>query len=121
MPRVQDGLAGYSRRKPFRNPWDSSDLVICYCKECDPDVERYLPLRLSEFCDCDQYTRWICVKCKVEEDKPSHEYCRRRTKGEYVYPTEGDDGVRVVGMWLPDHQQDLAVSLLKGYLSPSKV
>lgn len=50
------------------------------------------------------------MKCKTEEDLEDSVYRRTRTKGEYVYPTIGDDGVRDDGMWLPDHQNELAVS-----------
>jgi hypothetical protein len=119
MPRVRDGFQGLSRRKPYLDDTYSSHTILCYCKECDQEIERNLPLRLSEFCDCDQYTRWICMKCKIEEDEPNHVYYRTRTKGEYVYPTIGDDGVRDDGMWLTDHQEDRAVSLLNERCAPT--
>ena len=57
------------------------------------------------------------MKCKVEEDKEDGQYYRTRTKGEYVYPTIGDDGIRDDGirddgMWLWDHQEGRVVSQL---------
>ena len=61
------------------------------------------------------------MKCKVEEDKEDAQYYRTRTKGEYVHPIVGDDGVRDDGMWLGDHQENRAVSqLIAPYTSTSR-
>lgn len=110
MQRVRDGFNDRSRRRPYLEDSYSSHDIRCYCKDCDEEVERKLPLSLLEFCNCDQYTRWICMKCKVEEDEEDAQYYQTSTKGEWVWPTEGDDGVRDDGMWLRDHQEDRAVS-----------
>jgi hypothetical protein len=64
-------------------------------------VERDLPLRLSEYCDCDQYTRWICLPCKVAEDKEDRNYYKTRTELEYY-----DEP----GLNLTDHQHSRAVN-----------
>ena len=110
MPRVRESPHYRSRRRPYLEPSAHCHDIRCYCKNCDEDVESKLPLRLSTFCDCDQYTRWICLKCKGEEEEEDSVYMQTRTKGEYVYPTMGDDGVRDDGMWLASHQADVAVS-----------
>jgi hypothetical protein len=112
MPRVQDGPDYSSRRRPHLDDTAVSRAIRCYCKVCDQYIESNLPLRLSEFCDCDQYTRWICMKCKVEEDEQDERYYSSRTKGDYEYPTGEDNTVRDDGMWLGNHQSDLAVSQL---------
>jgi hypothetical protein len=108
MPRVRDGHPYRSRRRPHINPSCESHALICYCHSCDEKVERDLPFRLSEYCDCDQYTRWICLPCKVKEDQPEGHYYRTRTKSGFEYDKKGlqhDDG-----MWLDDHQDVRAVS-----------
>jgi len=76
------------------------------------EVERSLPLRLSEFCGFDQYTRWICLKCKFEEIDSDAVYYSTKTMSKYLYPTIGDDGERDDGIWLQDHQEHRAVSQL---------
>jgi len=106
-----------SRERPHLEDSYAIHAIRCYCKICDEDVERSLPLRLQDFCDCNQYTRWICLKCKTDEEVLDAIYRKTRTKGEWVYPTEGDDGVRDNGMWLTDHQEDRAVSKLKSIYS----
>jgi hypothetical protein len=57
-------------------PWN----IMGFCAACDLKVEDSLPLSLSEFCDCDQYTRWICLPCKVKEDCMERKYLQTRTK-----------------------------------------
>jgi hypothetical protein len=52
------------------------------------------------------------MKCKVEEDEQDERYYSSRTKGDYEYPTGEDNTVRDDGMWLGNHQSDLAVSQL---------
>ncbi|EPE32258.1 hypothetical protein GLAREA_07391 [Glarea lozoyensis ATCC 20868] len=51
-----------------------------FCAACDLKVENDLPLSLSEFCDCDQYRRWICFPCKVKENCVEAKYIETRTK-----------------------------------------
>ncbi|KAH6718251.1 hypothetical protein BKA61DRAFT_716983 [Leptodontidium sp. MPI-SDFR-AT-0119] len=86
VPRVRD-TNGRSYRRPHIsiNPWFIITNVICYCTACDVNVEASLPLSLSEYCDCDQYTRWICLKCKLEEEKIHGLYRQKRTQPSREY------------------------------------
>ena len=79
--------------------------VICYCAACDENVEADLPLSLSRYCTCDQYTRWICLVCKAKEEKIYGLYHQKRTKVDYTWDQDMEDG-----MCLNDHVDRLAVS-----------
>jgi hypothetical protein len=81
--------------------------VICYCVDCDDKVESALSPSLSEYCDCDQYTRWICLSCNAEEIQCNIDYFATRTKDDYDW-----EGNLEEGMWLPDHTDSRAVSKL---------
>lgn len=107
MPRVREGWGWMSRQKPHIDDGAYCHDLRCYCKECDIKVERNLPLRLSEFCDCDQFTRWICLKCKTEENDQDSLYIQTRTRGDWDYRVNlpQDDG-----MWITSHQNGMAVS-----------
>jgi hypothetical protein len=109
MPRVRNDPWFNSRRRPHLDGVRSNGLVICYCADCDKNVEADLPLRLSEYCDCDQYRRWICQPCKVDEDKPAGLYIRTRTKEDWEWLDDWD-GDRNEIKWLFDHQNRRAVS-----------
>lgn len=109
MPRVRDTPGWLSRRRPHLDPAYQSHTIICYCTTCDENVERDLPQRLSEYCDCDQYTRWICLPCKIKEDQPETHYYKTRTKLEWLWD-DADPSEHQEGMWLHDHQEERAVS-----------
>jgi hypothetical protein len=68
--------------------------IISYCTECDPEIERNLPFRLSETCDCNLYIRWICVRCRNQEEGEDTWY--------QVHFTEREAGHG--GMSLEDYQ-----------------
>jgi len=109
MPRVRD-LPGFKAyRRPHFDPAWESHTVVCYCKECDEKVERELPLSLEEFCDCDQYIRWICLPCKEKENREDKDYYLKRTKleNESNFLSDEDEGRR-----LGDHSGVRAVSTL---------
>ena len=97
-----------SRRRPHLEPARQSHNIVCYCKPCDDNVERDLPLRLSEYCDCDQYTRWICLPCKFKEDQPNGYYYSTRTKLVWYWTDLNPEEAE--GMWITDHQEERAVS-----------
>ncbi len=104
VPRVRDDPCDHSRRRPHHDPSLQSRAVICYCTTCDEDIERDLPFRLSEYCDCDQYSRWICLPCKIKEDEPEDHYYETRTTLDCnIEDPEG-------GMFLFDNQSLRAVS-----------
>ncbi len=112
MPRVRDRPNSY--RRPHLDPTRKNHTLICYCATCDQEVEQSLPLRLSEYCDCDQYTRWICLPCRVKELDEEEYYYRTRTKGELEDLTNEDDAILYLFnqeiVWHFGHQQDRAVS-----------
>lgn len=81
--------------------------LICYCVACDESIEADLPLSLSEYCDCDQYMRWICLVCKVKETKINRLYYEKRTKGDWDWEQDLEDG-----MCLDDHVDRRAVSTM---------
>jgi hypothetical protein len=107
MPRARDTSHYRSRRRPHLSPPGECHTIICYCPECDKDIERNLPLRLSEYCDCDQYTRWICISCKILEEKEDEYYLKTSTKDWWdpMNPENCEDGMVVA-----DHQSDRSVS-----------
>src|SRR5690349_17336850 len=74
VPRVRDRPNGQSNRRPHLNVDCWNENLICYCSRCDEGVERGLPLRISKYCDCDQYKRWICLYCKKKEDDATKSY-----------------------------------------------
>lgn len=80
MPRVNYTPDEGSRQRPHHNTGFRGNTILCYCMPCDEKVQQELPIRLSELCDCDQYTRWICLSCKVEEDRLDHQYLESRTR-----------------------------------------
>ena len=107
VPRSRDGVWDRSRRRPHWDTTGSTRAIIAYCSPCDENIERDLPTRLSEFCDCDQYKRWICLPCKIKEDQPEEHYFNTRTK-EVWEPFEPDIEL---GLVLDCHVAHRAVSL----------
>lgn len=84
---------------------------------CDEKVQQELPTRLSELCDCDQYTRWICLSCKIEEDRLDHQYLKTRTRlywgetdGFFWHDNHESTGDLTNQFTLPAPPKDLAVS-----------
>jgi hypothetical protein len=65
--------------------------IICYCAKCDSKVESELSLSLSEYCSCDQYTRWICLSCKKQEEVEAVRYFEEYTKMEWATEENEDD------------------------------
>jgi hypothetical protein len=95
-----------SRRRPHLEPaYQNHDLIV-HCAPCDDKVEKALPLRLSEFCDCDQYMRWICHPCKAKEEKKSGAWYQSCTKSDFGM-SEEEAGE---GLIMGDHQCSLYVS-----------
>ncbi|PVH75927.1 hypothetical protein DL98DRAFT_518383 [Cadophora sp. DSE1049] len=81
--------------------------IICYCKRCDNAVEADIPLSLSEYCDCDQYTRWICLRYKETEAKVNTLCYKTRTKYDYQWDQDLEDGMCLsshvdrIAFWCP--------------------
>ena len=99
VPRVRDAPRYHSRRRPHLDEDDASHTLVCYCATCDEKVQSTLPLRLSETCDCDQYTHWICHTCRWKEEEEDIEYYKTRTVEIW-----DDDPPNMVprGLWLGD-------------------
>lgn len=93
VPRVRDTPSYRSRRKPHHIPYPRPISIICFCAACDVEVERNLSLSLSEYCDCDQYTRWICLPCKVKEDQENRDYFQTRTKWYREWTSDLEEGM----------------------------
>lgn len=116
VPRVREGYNELSRRRPHRDSGAFVRDIRCYCKRCDAQIESSLPPSLSDFCDCDQYMRWICIKCKEEEQTLDSLYLQTKTKWEWEYPS---DDVPDEGIWIVSHQDALAVrNLIYETLNP---
>lgn len=88
VPRVY----GRDRQDPSRRPhldWSGEAVnLIVYCAECDPAVEERTEGR---YCNCDRYTRWICLRCHNKEDEESSWYQRHRTKTDEYGGTSTND------------------------------
>ncbi len=97
VTRVRDtnGLE-FSRRPHFTYTHQRINLIV-YCGDCGVVVQEKSG---DALCDCDQYTRWICVRCKTKEIEDERWYSKNRTEH-----TDDDDG----GMLLSDHQCQKAV------------
>ena len=81
--------------------------MIVYCERCDPVVEEKTD---HEFCNCDRYERWICLKCvdeEAEEDSEYFKHCNEQTMLA-LRRNEGED-LLDTGVVLPDHQNERIV------------
>ena len=108
IPRVRDH-DGYdpSRRPHFNDRYQCEDVIV-YCEHCDPAVEEKTD---HDFCNCDRYERWICLKCvdqEDEEDSKYHKHCREQTNLAPRFNEEGED-LFDSGMVHPDHQNERIV------------
>lgn len=118
VPRVRNpDNEGYEAREIlYYDESDQNYYLLCYCAACDERIEQSLPPRLSRFCDCNQYTRWICYPCRQKEDEESREYYASHTR---LY--SGGDDYDSDGIYIMEHQFDLAVCMLFHSFSPLTV
>lgn len=112
-----------AERRPHLNSIHSQQNIICLCDECDEAAEEEVKGKfLNELCDCDIFTRWICVRCHIEEKESWRLYTSTCCKGanaieDEQYP-EGYDDDDDVSIEYPDtkemedHSSYLFVSLL---------
>lgn len=107
VPRIRnEDNEGYDARElPYCDASDQSHYLECYCPPCDEKMEQDLPLRLSHFCDCNQYTRWICYPCRQKEAEESADYYADHTTLYYGEDVEDHND----GIYIMEHQFDLAV------------
>lgn len=69
--------------RPHLNPaYVSTESLVAMCPECDERTEgqvgRKFPVGSVELCDCDLFDRWICHRCRCEEQAEGCEYYRER-------------------------------------------
>lgn len=79
----------YPRRRPRQNAHFLAWCVMFLCETCDAAAEEEVRGRfLYEGCDCDVYTRWVCRRCKGDEDEFLWDYLARRTKSQHDWTDE---------------------------------
>ncbi|KAF5669359.1 hypothetical protein FCIRC_9302 [Fusarium circinatum] len=89
-PRAAPPSAYPNRRPHLRGSYEL-DNIMCLCGECDAKIEKEIMGKfLNERCDCDVYTRWICVRCEEEERKTSRKYFAERTEMEWNWIVRED-------------------------------
>jgi hypothetical protein len=79
-----------------------SENVMFLCLECDAKLEKELSGQfLNELCDCDVYTRWICVKCVKGEQRFTWDYYDHHTGFDHDGSTKAlEDDPRTRDVWL---------------------
>jgi hypothetical protein len=102
-PRVPP-LRGYPVRRPhLTSTWELQN-IMCLCDECDNKTEEEVRGKfLSELCDCDVFTRWICGKCRAEEQTWEMDYFKKHTE---IVGVVEDSVTKMMG----DHQDTRQVS-----------
>lgn len=87
-PRAAPSVFSQNRRPHLNSIWQI-DNIYCLCPTCDASTEKELADKfLNELCDCDRYTRWICLKCKKEEDAFTKDYFDKHTLMEWDWDPE---------------------------------
>ncbi|KAM0411124.1 hypothetical protein ACHAPD_010950 [Fusarium lateritium] len=82
-PRAAPPTARPNRRPHLRGNFEL-DNIMCLCEECDKKTEEEISDKFVNLrCDCDVYTRWICVRCEDEERKTTRQYFAERTQMEW--------------------------------------
>jgi hypothetical protein len=82
-PRAAPPSARPNRRPHLSRNFEL-DNIMCLCEQCDGKTEEELKGKfLSERCDCDVYTRWICVRCEDEEREMTRKYFAESTQMEW--------------------------------------
>ncbi|KAJ4258068.1 hypothetical protein NW762_008208 [Fusarium torreyae] len=81
----------YPNRRPHLRGSFELDNVMCLCDKCDDVAEEEVTGKfLNELCDCDIYTRWICVRCEGEERETSRRYFEDCTQMEWDWIIRDD-------------------------------
>ncbi|CAF3456928.1 unnamed protein product [Fusarium graminearum] len=82
-PRAAPPNARPDRRPHLRGRFEL-DNIMCLCEGCDNKTEEDIRGKFAnQRCDCDIYTRWICVRCVNEERKTTRKYFAERTQMEW--------------------------------------
>ncbi|KAM0492782.1 hypothetical protein ACHAP8_009634 [Fusarium lateritium] len=89
-PRAAPATARPNRRPHLRGNFEL-DNIMCLCEECDKKTEEEISDKFVNLrCDCDVYTRWICVRCEDEERKSTRQYFAERTQMEWDWMVRCD-------------------------------
>ncbi|RKL34021.1 hypothetical protein BFJ72_g9508 [Fusarium proliferatum] len=106
----------HPNRRPHLRGSVQLDNIMCLCEECDAKTEKEVEGKfLNERCDCDIYTRWICVRCEEEERETAWKYFEEQTEldGNWIVREDMDYGDDFEPTkTLPDHAFDRAVRTL---------
>ncbi|KAF5649402.1 hypothetical protein F52700_676 [Fusarium sp. NRRL 52700] len=110
--------SAYPNRRPHLRGSYVLDNIVCLCDKCDVKTEKEVAGKfLNERCDCDVYTRWICVRCEEEERKTLREYFAERTEMDchWIVREDMDYGDDLEpSKTLQDHAFERAVRILTG-------
>ncbi|KLO96971.1 uncharacterized protein FFNC_15076 [Fusarium fujikuroi] len=102
----------HPNRRPHLRGSVQLDNIMCLCEECDAKTEKEVEGKfLNERCDCDIYTRWICVRCEDEERETAWKYFEEQTEldGNWIVREDMDYGDDFEPTkTLPDHAFDRA-------------
>ncbi|KZZ89414.1 hypothetical protein AAL_07713 [Moelleriella libera RCEF 2490] len=111
---------------PNRRPHLKSSLelwnIMALCTACDAEAERDVEGKfLNELCDCDRYTRWVCLPCYEAEQRFVEKYFDECTKMEFDWDglEFDEDEEEAPSKCMTDHQFDRAVRLSARLLLPS--
>lgn len=103
VPREGGPMYGPCRRPHCTTTHERTN-IICYCWDCDKDVEA--KIQGEDSCDCDLCERWVCQKCAKKELEEELWYHRHRTEG---FGGGFPDEDAYAGMMLSDHQNSRMV------------
>jgi hypothetical protein len=111
VPRVRRMPGNQSHCEPHIDTAGCISNIICFCDLCDEGVELGLPFHLSEFCDCSQYKRWICLPCSHNELLTWAKYvdqggAQERWDYEEAYPQRRHEE----GLWINHVPEGMTVS-----------
>lgn len=111
----------YAVRRPHLTAARELQNIMLLCESCDEKVEKEVNGKfLNHLCDCDVFTRWICIKCRIDERNEAHDYFVMFTKtdDQLEREYEAEDGLeQAETKWVGDHQCSRYVSFLLGILS----
>ncbi|KAF4811056.1 hypothetical protein CGCSCA5_v010168 [Colletotrichum siamense] len=110
----------YSFGRPHLNEPCQSYNVMCLCPPCDEKQEKEIKGKfLNERCDCNVYSRWICLKCAREFDREAGRYYNEHTEFEGGWAE--DDSDEPITKLLHDHQHDRAFWCKCGATVPDEI
>lgn len=83
-------MSGKLNRVPYPDTNAEHDNFMALCPPCDAKMEQEVQQKgyASPVCDCDAYTRWICLKCRKDEVKYTIQYSEEGVKTDW---NEGED------------------------------